>query len=202
MRYNLEQNICRLFHFLAQFLVTTSETELDYYTTEWKYELPHELPKDLSKLGNLRKLGTLRKLENFRKILGMLGFDGEHPAVHPIAKFWHSPLKSRQKSAVKQSFVSNLLTVIIWGNRFLFLARSRFLMLHFLLIYYLKSRICSSNWYLGQLSCKKIWIWYLSKNTILQFSVKYEFGTQRCSSCNRAVFMKRFYFFLLKTDNF
>ena len=179
MRYNLEQNICRLFHFLAQFLVTTSETELDYYTTEWMYELPHILPKDLSKIGNLRKLGTLRKLENF-----------------------NFSLKSRQKSAVKQSFVSNPLTMIVWGNRFLFLARSRFLILHFLLIYYLKSPICSSNWYLGQLSCKKIWIWYLSKNTILQFSVKSEFGTQCCSSCNRAVFMNRFYFFLLKTDNF
>ena len=132
MRYNLEQNICRLFHFLAQFLVTTSETELDYYTTEWMYELPHILPKDLSKIGNLRKLGTLRKLENF-----------------------NFSLKSRQKSAVKQSFVSNPLTMIVWGNRFLFLARSRFLILHFLLIYYLKSPICSSNWYLGQLSCKK-----------------------------------------------
>ena len=29
--YNLGQNICRLFHFLAQLLFTTSETELDYY---------------------------------------------------------------------------------------------------------------------------------------------------------------------------
>ena len=29
--YNLGQNICRLFHFLAQFFFTTSETELDYY---------------------------------------------------------------------------------------------------------------------------------------------------------------------------
>ena len=29
--YNLGQNICLLFHFLAQFLFTTSETELDYY---------------------------------------------------------------------------------------------------------------------------------------------------------------------------
>ena len=29
--YNLAQNICRLFHFLAQFFFTTSETELDYY---------------------------------------------------------------------------------------------------------------------------------------------------------------------------
>ena len=31
---NLEQNICRLFHVLAQFLLTASETELDYYHQE------------------------------------------------------------------------------------------------------------------------------------------------------------------------
>ena len=31
MVYNVEQNIRRLFHFLAQFLFTTRETELDYY---------------------------------------------------------------------------------------------------------------------------------------------------------------------------
>ena len=30
-RYNLGQNICRLFHFLAQFVFTASEAELDYY---------------------------------------------------------------------------------------------------------------------------------------------------------------------------
>ena len=29
--FNLRQNICRLFHFLAQFVFTTSERELDYY---------------------------------------------------------------------------------------------------------------------------------------------------------------------------
>ena len=29
--YNLGQNICRLFHFLARFLFTTSDTELDHY---------------------------------------------------------------------------------------------------------------------------------------------------------------------------
>ena len=45
---------------------------------------------------------------------------------------------------------------------------------------------------------KNTWMWYLSKNTILCFSVKYEFGTKHCSSCSRVVFMKRFYFFLLK----
>ena len=31
LSYNFGQNIWRLFHFLAQFLFTTSETELDYY---------------------------------------------------------------------------------------------------------------------------------------------------------------------------
>ena len=29
--YDLGQNICRLFNFLAQFVFTTSETGLDYY---------------------------------------------------------------------------------------------------------------------------------------------------------------------------
>ena len=29
--HNLGQNICRLFHFLAQFVFITTETELDYY---------------------------------------------------------------------------------------------------------------------------------------------------------------------------
>ena len=29
--YNLGQNVWRLFHFLAQPFLTTSETELDYY---------------------------------------------------------------------------------------------------------------------------------------------------------------------------
>ena len=29
--YNLGQNICKLFHVLAQFLLTTREMELDYY---------------------------------------------------------------------------------------------------------------------------------------------------------------------------
>ena len=29
--FNLGQNICRLFHLLAQFFFTTSETELDFY---------------------------------------------------------------------------------------------------------------------------------------------------------------------------
>ena len=31
LSYSTEQNFCRLFHVLAQFPFTTSETELDYY---------------------------------------------------------------------------------------------------------------------------------------------------------------------------
>ena len=38
------------------------------------YELPHELQKTLD-------------LGNFKKIPEMLGFDGEHLAGHPEAKF-------------------------------------------------------------------------------------------------------------------
>ena len=30
-KYKFGQNICRLFHFLAKFVFTISETELDYY---------------------------------------------------------------------------------------------------------------------------------------------------------------------------
>ena len=36
--YNLGQNICRYFHFLAQFLFNTSEVELDYYNQKVKFD--------------------------------------------------------------------------------------------------------------------------------------------------------------------
>ena len=52
--YNLGQNICRLFHFSAQFVFTTSETELDHYHQAVNVELPHELRNDL----RLRILGN------------------------------------------------------------------------------------------------------------------------------------------------
>ena len=39
----------------------------------------------------------------------MLGFDGEYPAIHPKAKFWHFLVKSRAKSAVKQSIEKSIL---------------------------------------------------------------------------------------------
>ena len=39
----------------------------------------------------------------------MLGFDGEYPAVYPKAKFSLSLVKSRKKSAVKQSIEKPIL---------------------------------------------------------------------------------------------
>ena len=75
--YNLGQNICRLFHILAQFLVITSETGLDFITRKWMFELPHELPN------NLRK-----NLGNYKKTSEMLGLDGKYSADHQKAKFW------------------------------------------------------------------------------------------------------------------
>ena len=49
---------------------------------------------------------------------------------------------------------------------------------------------------------KNTGIGYLLKNTILHFSVKYQFGTKRYSSCRSTVFIKRFYFCQQKTDHF
>ena len=54
----------------------------------------------------------------------------------------------------------------------------------------------------GNSVAKNTSIQYLSKNTILHFSIKYEFETERFSCCIRSVFITRFYFFLLKMDHF
>ena len=40
--------------------------------------------------------------------------------------------------------------------------------------------------------------WYISKGTVLPFSIVYKFGTRPCSKWSRAVFMKVVYIFLLK----
>ena len=77
--YNLEQNICRLFHVLAQFLFATSETEPDYYHQK----------ENVSGVasGVAERLKTLRKLGNFKKIPEMLRFDGQYSADNPKGKF-------------------------------------------------------------------------------------------------------------------
>ena len=44
----------------------------------------------------------------------MLGFDDEYPAVQPKAKFWHSLVKNREKSAEKHSIEKPIL--LDFGN--------------------------------------------------------------------------------------
>ena len=76
---NLERNIRRLFHFLAQFLYTTSEKELDYYHRKVNVRVASRIVERL-------KTYDLKKLGNFKKI-PKLGFDGEYPTHHPKDKF-------------------------------------------------------------------------------------------------------------------
>ena len=82
---NLAQNICRLFHVLAQLLLTTSETKLDYYH-----------PKvDVRVIERLR----LRIYGNYKKIPEMLGFDGEYPGGHPRTNFGTGDTKLQKISS-------------------------------------------------------------------------------------------------------
>ena len=55
---NLGHKTCRLFHVLAQFLFTTSETELDYYHQKVSV-------RDVSQAAGRPKTKDLRKLKNF-----------------------------------------------------------------------------------------------------------------------------------------
>ena len=57
--YNLEQNTCRLFHFLVQFVFTTSETELDYYHQKVNIPVASQVAEQL-KTYDLRKLGSFK----------------------------------------------------------------------------------------------------------------------------------------------
>ena len=74
-RYNLGQNICRPFHVFAQFLLTTSESELDYYHQKMNVRVA------------TRDVERPRELGNLKKMPEMLGFDGEYPGDHPKGKF-------------------------------------------------------------------------------------------------------------------
>ena len=77
-------------------MFTISETELNYY---------HHRVNVLvaSRVAKFKKLG------NFKKISEMLGFDGDYPAAHLKAKFWHFSVKSLKKLAVKQSIEKPIL---------------------------------------------------------------------------------------------
>ena len=78
--YNLGQNICRLFHVLAQLLLTASKTELDYNDQR----------------ANVRVIERLKA----SKIPDLLGFYGEHLAVLR---------KDKEKAAVKHSIEKTFL---------------------------------------------------------------------------------------------
>ena len=66
---------------------------------------------------------------------------------------------------------------IVWGNRFLFLTRSRhlgFTLFEDFSIW--KVRFVFKLIFKATQFQKNTWIWHLSKNTIFHFSVKYKFG--------------------------
>ena len=121
---NLGQNICLLFHVLAQFLFTISETEQNYYHQKVNVRVAKRL-----KTYNLRELG------NFKIIFKILEFNGEYPPDHLKAKFSrfsvkitkHSCKTFHRKTCFPQfhEFVYNPWSNIVWGNRFSFLIQSR-----------------------------------------------------------------------------
>ena len=90
MSSNLGQKIWRLFHFLAQFFFTASETELDYYHQKLSVWVASQVSKRLKALDR-------RKLGNFKKTPEMLQFDEEYPAVQLKAKFWRFLVKNCKK---------------------------------------------------------------------------------------------------------
>ena len=121
-----------------KFLFTTSETQLVYYhqkVISASYSAPVRVTSQTTKRF---KTEDLRKLGNFKKIPEMLGFDCEYPVIHSKTKLWRFSVKNWEKSAVKHSIgkttsfnVVNLfptiLSKILWGNRLIFLTRSRHL---------------------------------------------------------------------------
>ena len=76
------------------------------------------------------------------------------------------------------------------------------LILHFLkILVFEKTHLLSKLIFKGTQLGKNTGKGYLSKNTILHLSVKYDFGSKRCSSCSSAVFIKKFYFCRKKTEH-
>ena len=78
--YYLGQNICRIFHVFVQFLLTTSDMELDFYHQKVDMRVASRVAQGL-------KTCDLRKLGHFKKIPEILRFDGEYPGGHPKEKF-------------------------------------------------------------------------------------------------------------------
>ena len=104
--YNLGQNICRLFHFLARFLFTASDTELDYYHKKKSVWVASRVP------GRLMP-SDLREFGNFKEIPEMLGFEDEYPGGYPKANFW-SFLTLATKNQLQNIPQKNLFCLISW----------------------------------------------------------------------------------------
>ena len=72
--------------------------------------------------------------------------------------------------------------------------------LHLLQILSFQKTYSILKWYLNNWVATKT-TWYISKSIIVHLhNVKYNFGAKSCSNCSKAVFMKRFHFFLPKAD--
>ena len=93
--HNLGQNMWRLFHFLAQFLFTTTETEVHYYHQK-VYELPHELASNL----------RLRKFQENPWNAWIWLWVLSRPTKSQILTYL---VKNRKKSAVKHSIQKPIL---------------------------------------------------------------------------------------------
>ena len=83
---NLGQKICRLFHVLAQYPFTTSETELDFYHQKVNIRVTSRVAERLAEKMPER-FKDCRKLGNFKKNPEIYGIDGKYPAGHPKDKF-------------------------------------------------------------------------------------------------------------------
>ena len=87
---------------MAQFLLTTRETKLDYYHQKLNVRAASLVTEQL-------KTSDLMKLGNFKKLSKMLRFLGNYTAVHPKAKSWSFLVKNCEKSAVKDSIEKPIL---------------------------------------------------------------------------------------------
>ena len=76
----MDKTFVDFFHFLARFLFTTNDTELDYYHKKKNVRVAPRVPEGL-------KPSDLRKFGNFKEISEMLGFEGEYPGGYPKANF-------------------------------------------------------------------------------------------------------------------
>ena len=99
-------------------------------------------------------------------------------------------------------FVSKLLPKIVSRNRFSFLTQWKPLDFTFSEILEFDKAYLTFKLIFKATQLQKMPEFDIFQKTTFHFSVKYEFGTKCYSSCSRAVFMKKFYFYLLKTDYF